>query len=160
MENAIVVMPGSAAIDLLILQTAAEEFGCAVDLIHHLHEAIALQTRVNPVALLFHRDALGPGCPWTDAIRLLRKTIPEARLIACYGFAEPVEWEELSDAGAFHSLVLPLKESEVRQSLGFIGQAEKRGHDGADDRKLTAVPRATADRDRGTSTHLANRAAS
>jgi hypothetical protein len=47
-------------------------------------------------------------------------------VIACHGFAESIDWPELCDAGAFHTLWLPLKENEVRQSLGFVWGSEKR----------------------------------
>jgi hypothetical protein len=57
---------------------------------------------------------------------LLHADLPAARLIPCQGFSESSDWQDLSDAGAFHPLWLPLKENELRQCLGFIWQAEKR----------------------------------
>jgi len=70
--------------------------------------------------VLFYRDAFGPDCSWTEAIRQLRMALPGTRVVPCLGFSESTEWQELSDAGAFHALWLPLKENEVRQSFGFL----------------------------------------
>lgn len=120
MTGNIIVMPGSAYLDLQALQTVAREFGWAVTVAGDLSDAASAQ------AVLFYRDALGPGCSWLDAVRLLRLVLPETRLIACHGFAETIDWPELCDAGAFHVLGLPLRASEVRRSLGFISEAEKR----------------------------------
>jgi len=120
MSDKIVVMPGSARLDLRALQAAADEFGWTVKVAGDLREISSAQ------AVLFYRDALGPGSSWVDAIRRLRLALPEARLIACHGFAETIDWPELCDAGAFHVLGLPLQANEVRRSLGFISQAQKR----------------------------------
>jgi hypothetical protein len=46
--------------------------------------------------------------------------------VVCHGFSEPIDWPALRDAGAFDALWLPLKEDEVRRSLGFVWEAEKR----------------------------------
>jgi hypothetical protein len=117
MTGNIIVMPGSARLDLHALQAVAGEFGWAVKLAGDMRDAAAAQ------AVLFYRDALGPGCSWVDAVRRLRLALPEARLVACHGLAESIDWPELCDAGAFHALGLPLNENEVRRSLGFIAQA-------------------------------------
>ena len=113
-------MPGSARLDLQALKAVAADFGWTVKVVGNLHDAASAQ------AVLFHRDALGPGCSWLDAVRRLRCELPEARLIACHGLWEAIDWPQLSDAGAFHALGLPLRVSEVRQSLGFLSAAQKR----------------------------------
>jgi hypothetical protein len=119
MAENIIVMPGSARLDLQALQAVAGEFGWAVRVTDDLHEAGSAQ------AVLFHRDALGPGCSWLDAVRQLRLALPEVRLVACHGLWESIDWPVLCDAGAFHALGLPLRSNEVRQSLGFISSADK-----------------------------------
>jgi hypothetical protein len=116
----LIVMPGSAKLDLKTLQAAAGEFGWSVAVAEDLRDAALAQ------AVLFHRDALGPGCSWLEAVRRLRLALPRARLIACHGLAEAVDWPTLCDAGAFHALGLPLRANEVRRSLGFLSEAEKR----------------------------------
>ena len=81
--------------------------------------------------LFFHRSAFG-SCSWVDAVHLVRSVLPEVRQIACPAFSEWVDWPSLSDAGAFHTLWLPMKENEVRQSLGFVREAETRLASAAD----------------------------
>ena len=120
MPSNIVIMPGSARLDVQAVQHAAAEFGWAVKLAGEPSDAASAQ------AVLFHRDALGPECSWLDAVQRLKCALPEARLIVCHRFSEAIDWPELSDAGAFHALGLPLRASEVRKSLGFISEAEKR----------------------------------
>jgi hypothetical protein len=119
MAENIIVMPGSARLDLQALQAVAGEFGWAVSVVGDLREAVSART------VLFYRDALGPGCSWLDAVRRLKRALPGVRLIACHGLAESIDWPELCDAGAFHALGLPLRANEVRKSLGFISAAEK-----------------------------------
>jgi hypothetical protein len=97
-----------------------------VDIAHDLGEIAGAQADRKTVAAFVHHDFLGREYSWVEAIRRLRLTLPEVRVIACHGFAESIDWPELSDAGAFHALWLPLKENEVRQSLGFVWEAEKR----------------------------------
>lgn len=43
----------------------------------------------------------------------------------CHGFAEMIDWPQVADAGAFHSLLLPFDVREVRQSLGFVWGAKR-----------------------------------
>jgi len=126
MADNILVLPGTAGIDLSVLESAARDFGCIVEVVRDTAEAAALRAARHTVGLLFHRDAVGSDCSWIEAIRRLKVALPEVRLVACHGFSEAVEWEELGEAGAFHSLVLPLKENEVRQSIGFLREAESR----------------------------------
>lgn len=129
MAENIIVMPGSARLDLQALQAVAGEFGWAVKVVGDLRDAASART------VLFYRDALGPGCSWLDAVRRLKGALPGVRLIACHGLAESIDWPELCEAGAFHALGLPLSANEVRKSLGFISAAEK-----VSDRRLAPQP--------------------
>ncbi len=158
MGDKVLIMPGPSGMDVRVLQAAAGEFGCSVELVHNLSEAESAYSREHILALLFQREALGEDRSWVEAIRCLKFILPEVRLIACYGFAEPVDWEELSDVGAFHSLVLPLKDSEVRQSLGFMREAEKRAEEGVTVR-LMAMPRASTEQPQAPAPKLLTRAA-
>jgi len=126
MTDNIIVMPGSTQPDLLALQSVAGGFGWTVEIAHELGVVAATRADRKTVAALVHRDSLSGGRSWVESIRLLRRALPEVRVIACHGFAESIDWPALSDAGAFHALWLPLKENEVRQSLGFVWEAEKR----------------------------------
>jgi hypothetical protein len=120
MTAKLIVMPGSAKLDLQALQAAAAEFGWAVTVANDLCDA------ASALAVLFHRDALGAGCSWLEAVRRLKMALPEVRLVACHGLAEAFDWPALCDAGAFHALGLPLRANEVRRSLGFLSEAQKR----------------------------------
>jgi hypothetical protein len=116
MNGSIIVMPG---LDPSPLHAVAAEFGWEVQ------EGNPGDT-VAPKALLLHRQAFGPGKSWLEVIRLCRFKFPEVRLIVCHGLPDSIDWPELSRTGAFHALSLPLKESELRQSLGFVWEAEQR----------------------------------
>jgi hypothetical protein len=126
MTGDVVFMPGSKQIQLSPLQTAARDFGWMVNVHRDVCKVAASQATRKTVAVLFCVDALGRGYSWIETIRLFRSALPEARLLPCHGFSEPIDWPELCDAGAFHALWLPLRENEVRQSLGFVWEAEKR----------------------------------
>ncbi len=70
------------------------------------------------VAVLFNASFL--ELPWKDSIVWIHSIAPEARCVVCHGFREEIDWQSLSNWGAFHSLLLPLDPTEVRQSIGFI----------------------------------------
>jgi hypothetical protein len=126
LTDRIVIMPGSSGLDLRALRRVAREFEWAVDVAADVCEVAAARKRRTPVALLVLGDALGPACSWVEMVRLIRLTLPDVRLVACHGFSDPIHWPELSDAGAFHSLRLPLTENELRQGFGFLWEAEQR----------------------------------
>ena len=125
MADNMIVMPGSARLDLSPLDVVAREFGWKVRTVEDAGEIAAVASRRDARAVLLCRDAFGPRASWQEAIRLARFALPAVPVITLHGFSEPIGWSELSDAGAFHSLWLPLKENEVRQSLGFLANAEK-----------------------------------
>jgi hypothetical protein len=115
MDSNLVVMPGSKRVNRHLLDTVARDFGWTVG-------ALSGKT----VAALVSRDSLGSGYSWCETLRHLRLALPHVRLITCHGFSDPIDWEELSQAGAFHAIRLPLKENELRQALGFAWEAERR----------------------------------
>jgi hypothetical protein len=125
MTDNIIVMPGQALFDLGAVHTVAGEFGWTVGIADDLREVAAAHAHQRTCAVLFHRDAFGSNS-WLDAVRLLKSALPDARPFVCHGFSESTDWPALCDAGAFHSLWLPLKENEVRRSFGFLWEAEKR----------------------------------
>jgi len=109
----VIVMIGPDSEDIAVAERVAPQFGWRID------------TGRDPapvVAVLLHRD----GLSWGEAIRRVRQSHPEARVITCHRFDEPVDWGEFCDLGAFHSIRLPMAEAEVRQSLGFVWAAEER----------------------------------
>jgi hypothetical protein len=126
MGNGIIVMRGLGQLDLTTLNSVATDFGWTVQVSHDLRETAELVAHINAVAVLTNRDAVSAGFSWLEIIRLLRRNLPAVRLVVCHGFGDAFDWTELCEAGAFHALQLPLKEPELRQSLGFIWEAEKR----------------------------------
>src|SRR5580658_6685335 len=94
MTDKIVVMPGSARLDLQALKAVAADFGWTVRVAGNVRDAVSAQ------AVLFYRDALGSTCSWLDAVLRLRRELPDARLIVCHGLSETIDWPQLSDAGA------------------------------------------------------------
>lgn len=139
MTENIIVVPGSARVDLTALRAVAGDFGWAVDVAHDLCELAAAQKNRKTVAVLFSRDAVGSGHSWIGTTMKLKLALPQVRLVACHAFPESIDWPELCDAGAFHALWLPLKENEVRRTLGFVWEAEKRIAD-----RIATQPKAPA----------------
>jgi hypothetical protein len=123
--NNIIVMLGQASFDLGAVHTVAGEFGWTVGIADDLREAAAVQAYRGTSTVLFHRDAFGANS-WIDAVRLLKSALPDVRPVACHRFSESIDWPALCDAGAFHSLWLPLEKNEVLRSFGFVWEAEKR----------------------------------
>ncbi len=104
-----------------MLGRLASEFGLS------FQEIDSLQNFPNPpddvVAVLFSPSSL--GLPWDEALRSVLKTFPRAFPILCHGFADHIDWPEVADAGAFHSIPVPFSEAELRQSLGFVWGAKQ-----------------------------------
>jgi DNA-binding NtrC family response regulator len=125
MASNLIVMPGTRRINFSVLQAVAGNFGWMVGSSSDTGEVTASE----PVAALVSRDALAPGQTWAETLRQLRLALPGIRLITCHGFSDPIDWQELSEAGAFHAIHVPLKENELRQALGFVWKAERRRGD-------------------------------
>jgi DNA-binding NtrC family response regulator len=121
----LVIMQGADRLELPLLRAAAEEYGWPVQNAGSVNELLHLRKRGKIGAVLFHKDSLGRGGALLGTILQLKNAAPEARLIACNHFSETADYPKLCRAGLFHALWLPLKESEVRQCLGFIWEAEK-----------------------------------
>jgi hypothetical protein len=126
MTENVVLMMGSARDGHSTLNAVAADFGWTVEITNDLDSVAATQTNNTTVALFFGHDALGQGYSRLETIRLLRGALPQVRLVVCHGFSETIDWPELSDAGAFHELWLPLQENEVRLCLGFVMEDKKR----------------------------------
>jgi hypothetical protein len=156
MPKNIVMMPGSNRDHHQPLHAVAADFGWTVDVTNDLSAVAAAQSHRTTVAAFFCHDALGPGHSRMETIRLMGLALPKVNLVVCHGFSETIDWPELSDAGAFHELWLPLRENEVRLCLGFVREADARA---AAARTLKVVPSIPAGRTRRVHAHLAARAA-
>jgi DNA-binding NtrC family response regulator len=121
MAHGTVILVGSLPIERFVLGCLASEFELA------FQEVSNLQNCPNPpddvVAVLFNPSSL--GLPWDEALRSVLKTFPRAFPILCHGFADHIDWPEMADAGAFHSIPVPFSVAELRQSLGFVWGAKQ-----------------------------------
>jgi hypothetical protein len=108
-----------------LLNAVADEFGWSIETVTDFREIPLLADRHRIVAVLFQREAFGPEASWNDALRELRCVLPDARLIPSHGFSDSLDRDLLAEAGAFHFLWLPLKESELRQCIGFVWQTTR-----------------------------------
>jgi hypothetical protein len=126
MANSIIVVPGLGQFDLTTLNRIAADFEWTVQVTYNLRQTAELAVPLTTVAVFATHDAVGVGFSWLEIIRTLRRSLPDVRLVVCHGFGDTFDWKELCEAGAFHALRLPLLERELRQSLGFIWEAEKR----------------------------------
>lgn len=125
MIRKVAVMPGRGSFNLKILHTVARDFGWPVEVVEDMGRLTVTHENPQTTAVLLHRTAF-ESRSWPEALLLVGTALPGIRLITCQEFSDLTDWPELSEAGAFHSLRLPMKEEEVRQSFGFVAEAESR----------------------------------
>jgi DNA-binding NtrC family response regulator len=120
MRSAVVILE-NLSIGNLPLEALAAEFGWSLERVFS-HEALSrlAAERIVP-AVLFDPRSLRMA--WHQAPAFVRQEAPNSHPILCYRFSELITWSELVNAGAFHSLRLPLDLREVRQSFGFVWAA-------------------------------------
>jgi hypothetical protein len=123
MSRGTVVTLGNLNIDPVVLGSVAAEFHWDVDQAPSLHILRETSAHRKVVAVLFNARNLETS--WHDALEAVCAAAPAALPIVCAGFADPVRWSELADAGAFHELRLPVDDGELRRSLGFIWAAKR-----------------------------------
>jgi hypothetical protein len=118
-----VALLGNLNIDHEVFDAVAAEFDCDVEQATSLSGLRKISAVRNIVAVLFDAPAL--GLSWKDALKFVMDAAPSALPIVCAGFSHSIPWPELADDGAYHLLRLPIDESEVRHSLGFIWAAKR-----------------------------------
>jgi hypothetical protein len=121
MQNVVLLgnLPAESVLDRLVVQ-----FGWALEKAASLEALWLPKVRREAVAVLFEATMWGLG--WHEALKLVIGAAPAARPILCYRLSTTLDWPELSAAGAFHALAIPFRESEARQSLGFVWAAKSR----------------------------------
>lgn len=124
MTSRTVVLAGSLPVERLNLEGIVTEFGWSLREAGSLRCLAELNECHNIVTVLFCPASL--GLPWDQALRSILDAAPGALPILCHGFSEAIDWPRAAEAGAFHSLLLPLNLQEVRQSLGFVWSAKSR----------------------------------
>jgi hypothetical protein len=124
MTRRIVVLAGRIPVEHLVIDALVAEFGWSLMEADSLNRLAELNERHSIVVVLFSPKSL--ELPWDRALHSTMIAAPRALPILCHGFAEPIDWPQVADAGAFHSLFLPFNSREVRQSLGFAWSAKGR----------------------------------
>jgi hypothetical protein len=123
MTRGSVVLAGSLPVENLVLDLLVAEFGWAIENAPSLDCLAKLNRKRNLVAVLFNPQDL--ALPWENALQSVLHAAPRALPILCHGFADRIDWPQVAEAGAFHSLLLPFRESEFRHTLGFISGAKR-----------------------------------
>ncbi|HUA87763.1 MAG TPA: hypothetical protein VMB85_28095 [Bryobacteraceae bacterium] len=104
----------------------AAKFGWPVENASCFEDLRKIHSQRGTVAVLF--EPAGFGLSWEMALDYVRQAAPGALVIVCRRFSDTLDWSTLAARGAFHMISLPVKESELRQSLGFIWAANRRAH--------------------------------
>jgi hypothetical protein len=123
MRSAVVILE-NLSIGSLPLEDLAGEFDWSLERVFSREGLSRLAAKRRVAAVLF--DPGGLKMPWNQALLLVREAAPESHPILCHRFSETIPWDEVVEAGAFHSLRLPLDLREVRQSFGFVWAATSR----------------------------------
>jgi DNA-binding NtrC family response regulator len=124
MPQETIVVFGNLPIEPRALDFPAAEFDWSLSVAKNWIELQDLAARQDVVAVLFNATTL--GLSWKEALLRIAAAAPEARPIVCHQFSDLIDWPKLVDAGAFHSLAVPLDSQEVRKSLGFIWASRRR----------------------------------
>ena len=106
------------------MDTLAAECGWSFEHAANVRQLREIGVERDIVAVLFDASAL--GVPTKHALQAVCEVLPNVLPIVCHKSSETIHWSELAQAGAFHALLLPLRASEVRQSLGFVWEAQRR----------------------------------
>ena len=123
MPSGIVALVGDLHIDRQALDLVAAEFHWSVKQFRTLYELAQANVDDNLIAVFF--DAKSLSLPQERALRVILEAAPGALPILCHRFAEVLDWPQLAEAGAFHSLRFPLDLREARQTLGFVWEATR-----------------------------------
>lgn len=119
-----VVLAGGLPVEHLSLDVLVAEFGWSLKEVEGLDSLAELNQDNNVVTVLFSPKTL--DLRWDEALRSILDAAPRTLPIICHGFAEVIDWPQVANAGAFHSLLLPFSSREIRQSLGFVWGAKIR----------------------------------
>jgi hypothetical protein len=121
MQNVVLLgnLPAESVLDTLVVQ-----FGWTLEKAPNFEALWRPDVQRDAVAVLF--EATMWGLDWHEALRMVIDAAPAARPILCHRLSTPLDWPQLSAAGAFHALSLPFRGSEARQSLGFVWAANSR----------------------------------
>ena len=123
MPCGIVALVGDLHIDRQALDLIAAEFHWSLKQFRTIYELAQANVDNNLIAVFFDPRSL--SLPQERAVRVILEAAPGTLPILCHRFAEVVDWPQLTEAGAFHSLRFPLDLREARQTLGFVWEARR-----------------------------------
>jgi len=142
MTSGIVVLLGDLPVERQMLDLLVAEFGWSLKEARTIRDLARANLDHNLVTVLFNPVTLSLPCD--RALRLILEAAPRALPILCHRFAEAIDRPQVAEAGAFHSLQLPLNPREARQSLGFVWGAK--GRSASISMRSRPEPRQTIDR--------------
>jgi len=120
--KAVVVLLGDLSSGSTLLNNVIHDFGWSYEQVSSFENLRKLHRDRSVVAVLFEPNAMGIAS--NEALSRILEVAPDALPMVCQRFSETAVWPDLAEAGAFHSLSLPLDARELRQSLGFVWTAK------------------------------------
>ena len=120
----IVTLIGHLGAERRVFNALAAEFGWSFENVRDLGELRQLSSEENVIAVLFEPDYY--------ELQTIQRIAPAALSIVCHRLSKPDCWSRWEEAGAFHALLLPFQAGEVRQSLAFVHDQQRRRRSAAD----------------------------
>jgi DNA-binding NtrC family response regulator len=114
MANDAIVVLGD--ISTVAVARVAKQFGWEVLNVKSIDQLEQVSAERQVIAVLFNHNQTA----WRTALESVLDAACEALPIVCHRFSDMVDWPELAEAGAFHSLSLPFDDAELMQSLRFV----------------------------------------
>jgi DNA-binding NarL/FixJ family response regulator len=112
------VLLGDFSNERLDFDSVVHDFGWSVSRASSLSELVEIGRSRTVVAVLVQNGAL--NMPLPEGLRAIRAAAPRGRIIVCHNVGQAHSRTAMIEAGAFGVLLMPLAQSEVRQSLGFV----------------------------------------
>lgn len=136
---AYIALWGDFSEERLAVSELGEDFNWSARSVSGPEDLRRLSLEGGVVAVLVHPSRLNVS--WREALRKVAEAAPQARVAICHGVKQASACDEMTDAGAFTTLLLPLVRTEVRHFLGFVWASlpENRAGSRKDDRTRIAI---------------------
>jgi hypothetical protein len=118
MTAACMALWGDFSCERLAVSSIGDEFHWSVCPVSSIGDLTRLSQDGAVVAVLVHPATL--GLSWREALHYARTAAPQARVAICHGIETAEACSEMTEAGAFGTLLLPLVRIEVHHLLGFV----------------------------------------
>jgi hypothetical protein len=106
-----------------LIEGIAKKYGWSVQVAETLSEFQSLSS-AEIVAVLFDPTDLHED--QRIALNMVTQIAPQALPIVCCRFSEKVHWLDVTESDVFHLLRYPFARNEVRQTFGFVAEAQRR----------------------------------